>query len=367
MIPPSPTMQNRRLLALAVRLQARYKVLRWWLRRVRGVSGVQIVPYLGYGTDRIAVVRGRVIVPDRVLPAHPADSRWRNFRNAWHRFHPRELPLVRIRAQLGDRVHEGRTTQLGYFAFELALDSPPDSRVLPVALELPDFAALPGAQTIGQVLVTSPDARFGIISDLDDSIIRSDVVNTARLLWNTATRNAHTRETFPGVPELYTALHADTNPVFYVSTSPWNIYDMLHEFLALKGIPAGPLFLLHLGLTEHYYFRPRPAEYKLALIRQLLDDHPALPFLCFGDSTEEDAEVYLAAMRAFPGRIAAGYIRDVLDGARDDAIRPLLAEARAAGSEMLLVRDSFQAAEHAAAAGFLPPNALPAIRAACQR
>ena len=33
------------------------------------------------------------------------------------------------------------------------------------------------------------------------------------------------------------------NPLFYVSSSPWNVYDVITQFLELQGIPHGPVML----------------------------------------------------------------------------------------------------------------------------
>ena len=61
---------------------------------------------------------------------------------------------------------------------------------------------------------------------------------------------------FPGVAAFLRALYAgagggERNPLFYVSSSPWNIYDLLSEFFSLNDIPIGPvLFLRDWGLTD---------------------------------------------------------------------------------------------------------------------
>ena len=64
----------------------------------------------------------------------------------------------------------------------------------------------------------------------------------------TLLHNAHTRLPFEGVAGFYQALQRGRdgeayNPVFYVSNSPWNLYDLLEDFLDVHGIPRGPLLL----------------------------------------------------------------------------------------------------------------------------
>src|SRR5690606_8381108 len=117
------------------------------------------------------------------------------------------------------------------------------------SLELIDPRPLGGPVTVSAFAIIPPEnARFGIISDIDDTVVRTDVANLLRMLRLVLLTNAHTRLPFPGVAAFYRALHAGdggpfTNPVFYVSSSPWNFYDLLTEILDVHDIPAGPLYL----------------------------------------------------------------------------------------------------------------------------
>ena len=68
-----------------------------------------------------------------------------------------------------------------------------------------------------------------------------------QLLW----KNAFTRKTFSGASIFYNALldgmvNGGKNPFFYVSSSDWNLYDLLVDFCDLHKIPKG-VFMLNLG------------------------------------------------------------------------------------------------------------------------
>jgi phosphatidate phosphatase APP1 len=100
-----------------------------------------------------------------------------------------------------------------------------------------------------------PSAQFGVISDIDDTVIRTDATRLLRMLKRTLLENARTRLPFEGVAEFYSGLHARRtvralNPVFYVSSSPWNLYAVLTDFLEHQGIPLGPLMLRDWGISE---------------------------------------------------------------------------------------------------------------------
>ena len=97
------------------------------------------------------------------------------------------------------------------------------------------------------MLVPAPQAQFGVISDIDDTVVHSNVTSKLRMILTVALSNARTRKPFKGVAAFYRALHAGVNPVFYVSKSPWNLYAPLVEYLEVQGLPLGPLLLRDFG------------------------------------------------------------------------------------------------------------------------
>ena len=88
-----------------------------------------------------------------------------------------------------------------------------------------------------------------------------------------------------------------------------------------------------------------------------------LAFVLIGDSSEQDPEIYREAVREFPGRIAATYIRTVsAGGARYASVERLADEVRAAGSELILVTDSEAVAVHEIRAGRIAHDRLQHVR-----
>ncbi len=156
-----------------------------------------------------------------------------------------------------------------------------------------------------EMMVPGPDAKFGIISDIDDTILVTGVQQISGMIRKTFTRSALTRSSFPGAPELYRDLAAGVNPVFYVSSSPWNLHAFVIAFLQHWGFPLGPVLLRDLLGTAAGH------EQKTGRLREILDMHPAMPFVLIGDSGEADPEIYADIVRAYPGRILAVYIREV--------------------------------------------------------
>jgi phosphatidate phosphatase APP1 len=204
--------------------------------------------------------------------------------------------------------------------------------------------------------VPREDASFGVVSDIDDTVVYSHVMRKVRMLLTVAFSNAHTRKPFEGVAAFYRALHAGRNPFFYVSNSQWNLYVPLAEFLDIQGLPEGPLFLRNLGLRM-------PRDHKCVAISALLAAYPRLPFVLIGDSGENDPEVYRDILRRHPERIRVIYIRSVnRQPGRLAAIEQLIAEVAKTGCQLVLAPDSEHAAAHAAAEGLIPASDLKLVR-----
>ena len=313
------------------------------------------MPYLGYGTRDRLTLCGRVLEDEGFLPAASADSRWRNLVRFWKRLESDEVPGARLRARfLGVRT-EAVTDREGYFRLEI----PTRGRIGPgtwqeVGLELLEPAR---AEAAGEVLVPSARARFGVISDIDDTIVASHVTKKLRMVLTAALSNARTRKPFAGVAAFYRALHAGVNPFFYVSKSPWNLYAPLIEYLEVQDLPRGPLMLRDFGFSMK-------KSHKREAIEAVLATYPKLKFILIGDSGEDDPEIYAAVVHRFPQRIRAIYIRAVSeDRPRIAAIEALIKEVAKTGCQLVLAPDCVPAAAHAAGEGLIQAPELRAVRA----
>jgi phosphatidate phosphatase APP1 len=282
------------------------------------------------------------------------------------RFASDEVAGARVRAYFGNMQAETTADVEGFFDVRFGIKGPLDGSVRwhPVDFELLSPPSPGGGEvrSMGHVLVPH-GAGFGVISDLDDTVVRSNATNVLKMAWIVVRNNAHTRLPFEGVGAFYEALQrgndgSSFNPIFYVSSSPWNIYDLLEDFLHVHGIPPGPLFLKDWSPTV----LGKHGDYKLGVIRDLLNTYGDLPFVLIGDSGEEDPEIYLQTIREHPKRIRAVYIRDVTSAERDAEVKAVAGEARKLGTEMVAVPDTTAAAEHAASIGLIAPDTITTVR-----
>lgn len=356
---------RKQLLYLVERLDHRFDRLKLFLKLRYGWLGpVHILPYRGHGTSRVLHLTGRVMEEKEIwLPAMD-DSVWRNLRAMIRRFVSAEVPGARVRVRCGDLERLVIADDEGFFdaRIEPKGSASADEEWPQVKLELiwPMAKGQTGARAVGEVLVPPRGAVFGVISDVDDTIVRTGATSILMTLRLVLFSNAHTRLPFEGVAAFYRALRAGgdgerENPIFYVSTGPWNLYDLVSDFLALQDIPAGPIFMKDWGGLKDVLRGADHRTHKLGVIREILREHPGLPFVLVGDSGQQDAETYGQIASEHPDRVLAIYIRDVdhRSAARDRAVRAVAADMCALNVPMLLVEDTVGAAGHAASHGLI--------------
>ena len=352
------------LRALAASLGSRVRRGTNALERLVDHDPYHIVGYRGYATDHRVLLLGRVLQNEGQSEPEPSHSKLRNLVAMLKRLESDPLPFAQVRARLPGGDRELIADDEGFIRYWVALDAPPPSGWGSIPLELHDPAG--GVSSAGRALYLTPpaSAAFGIISDMDDTVLQSHVTDFIRAARMVLLENARTRLPFPGVAAFYRALQEGGtggagNPIFYVSSSPWNLYDVVEEFLEAQQIPAGPLLLRDwdLGLSVL-----RNAAYKTGVIREILTAYPSLPFILVGDSGQEDPEIYADIVATHPGRILAAYIRSVRqDPERSPAIRDLAERVSRGGSTLVLADDTLAVARHAAAHGWIRDSMLSEI------
>ncbi|KAB7728445.1 DUF2183 domain-containing protein [Rudanella paleaurantiibacter] len=342
-------------------------------RRLDHDKPYQIIYFRGFGSETAVMLSGRVL-RQHDLPTPSDNSRfWENLVATYQRFESDEVPGVTVRIEAFGQKYTTVTDEEGYF--ELLINPPnelPAGRAwYPVSYYL-DGVTQPDGRPVekhGHLMISPRFSQFGVISDIDDTVLvtgATSILQTARL---TFLGNAYTRLPFGGVAAFYRALQSGPvttlfNPIYYVSSSPWNLYDLLVDFFRIQGVPKGPLLLRDLGLSANQLGASSHHEHKLAMIEKVMAVNPQLPFVLIGDSGQQDPEIYSQVVRDNPGRIRAVYIRDVsAQDRRDEAVRELIRTTEAFDVPMLLVPDTVAAAEHAASIGLIDPDTIPEIRA----
>lgn len=325
------------------------------------IKSVMIMPYKGFGNQHEIYFLGRVIRDRGIGISQIEDSRWRNFVKMYKRFSTWEIPRVRVKATFAGIEQIVLTDDEGYFEVRLVSESPfkIDNSWQTVALELID-KVIPKqgeVKTYNKIFIPSGLVEFGVISDIDDTIVPTGATRLWEMLKTTFLGNAHTRLPFSGVSAFYQALAkgsdgVDSNPFFFVSSSPWNLYDFLMEFLDVHGIPKGPLMLRDIGLSRTQFIAGSHDEHKLLQVENIFALETNLQFILIGDSGQKDPEIYLQAIKDFPNRVKMVYIRDVQES-RQKAMAEIASEMQTLGIKMLMVKDTVEAALDALERGWI--------------
>lgn len=328
----------------------------------------EIIAYRGYGNSTRARIYGRVIEKPNVSVSSDSDSTLRNLLNTYRRADSDPLPYARLKTEYAGRIVDCRTDDEGFFNGWIDAHDPKDGEWEKYDVEL--ISGGEDARNVtgkGEILVPPRTARFCVVSDIDDTVIQSRVTSFLQAAKTVMLGNARTRLPFPGVAGFYRALRDgvsgdEKNPIFYVSSSPWNIYDVISEFMEIQKIPKGPLVLRDWDIDLSALSPSRHSAHKGTAIRNLMELYPSMQFILIGDTSQQDPEIYREIVGEYPERVAAIYIRDVNRTAeRRASVQRLADEIREAGSTLVLTEDTLSAARHAAERGWIHADSLPLV------
>ena len=160
----------------------------------------------------------------------------------------------------------------------------------------------------GEIVLHRADG-LSVISDIDDTIKDSQVVDRRELLANTFLRNFRS---VSGMPDVYQRWAQQGTAFHYVSSSPWQLYPALQALHTQLGFPDGTIHLRNFRLREELLKRLIIRRSgKATEIRKLLQAMPQRRFVLVGDSGEKDPKIYQKICREFPGRVEAVFIRNM--------------------------------------------------------
>jgi len=257
--------------------------------------------YRGYADERGAELFGRVLAERRQGDPRDDHGWWDNLLNTYRRFDSQEVPGVALTVRFRDAQTDAISDHEGYYTAALSTTAPPSDQLWDNASVSLRDGTLATPQPLMQV---GEDAGFGVISDIDDTVLHSSITSWKAAAQLTFLHNARTRKPLDGVATLYQALQqgadgSGRHPIFYVSSSPWNLYDLLDDFMELNAIPAGPIFLRDFGFDAGKFVATPGHGHKLERARMLIERFPRLRWVLMGDSGQADAELYAEAARSF--------------------------------------------------------------------
>ena len=188
-----------------------------------------ITGFSGYGSTE------RVHVLGRVLMRSPEFQPETEIQRGWRQFITTQLGNHPVTVRVGDQVVHSKTDANGYIDV-LVLDHGLEPGWNDVVIEAED-----AEPATARVLIVSPDARIGLVSDIDDTVMVTWLPRAMLAAWNSWVRHTNTRKPVPGMADFYRELLADRPgaPVVYLSTGAWNTFETLESFLDVHGLPDG--------------------------------------------------------------------------------------------------------------------------------
>lgn len=311
-----------------------------WIHRRREKRAIaagkrpQVIPYIGYGSPEWVRVLGRVLyLKPKTLRPKKRRSRSRILRRklredvaqvsrvrGWRSFTSLHAPFVEVEVKIdGQSVTTLIADRGGVIDSLVGIELAPGWHTVTLQTK--------GGESVdAPIYVVDPASRFGIISDIDDTVLNTALPRPLVAAWNSFVLDEHARTSTPGMPVLYDHLldgHPGS-PVIYLSTGAWNAAPALSRFLERNLYPMGPLLLTDWGPTHDRWFRSG-REHKARELSRLAREFPDIQWVLVGDDGQHDEELYNDFAQAHPGNVAAVAIRQlstsqaVLAGGRSKA------------------------------------------------
>lgn len=153
------------------------------------------------------------------------------------------------------------------------------------------------------------NSSFDIISDIDDTIIKSNTADFFKRVGKILFKAAKKRRTIETTEKVFQELLQYKPRIYYVSKSESNLFALLSNIILHHGLPVGPLFLTP-WLSWCQLFSPKKApNYKFNTIANILWKSANKQFILFGDDSQHDMDVYKQIIDNFPNRVVWVFIR----------------------------------------------------------
>ena len=274
----------------------------------------RVISHTGYGSTEFVRVFARVLLGR----AYEDDDEQRQDatygglrspyqqRRGWRAFITAPAMGVPVEVRIGERVEHGRSDRSGH------VDLTVRKHGLTPGWHEVELTAQGSDAVKASVFIVDPSVRFGIVSDIDDTVLSTSLPRPMIAAWNTFIRHESARRVVPGMAPLYRRLLAEHPgaPIIYLSTGAWNTAPTLNRFLKRNGFPIGPLLLTDWGPTNTGWFRSGQ-DHKRASLDRLAGEFPKIKWLLVGDDGQHDPKIYQDFAEARPKRVNSVAIRQL--------------------------------------------------------
>jgi len=314
--------------------------------------------YRGYANDKRLYLKGRVLENENFFDGK-SESELRNVLDSLRKFDSDEIPFAKVNIEILNQHFEVKADAEGFFVLDTPWEASSISEdtqwieaVLTLAESIPGYE--PMDKQTGEVMYIGTKAKYGVITDVDDTVLQTHVTSMfkLRMIYATLSKDAHQRLPMENVVEVFQKMEKgpknnDQNPIFYISNGPWNLHSTIKEFMTLHELPKGPIALRDFGIVRTDAFE----NHKIETQSRIIEMFPHLQFILLGDTADKDTDFYIHIARKYPNRIKAVYIRQTRDTENARRIAKTIEES--ADVNVLLIHSSREILEHAKKSGFI--------------
>ena len=266
------------------------------------------VLYDGFGTKDRALISGRAVNNDKgYAPEEKKENTWKKLRRSFSLMRAKPMKHATVDVRIGASIHTVKTDAKGYFEIDLKAAELHNLSEGEHRMDARVRGSSKATRWAQSTFFLWPRNGTAVISDIDDTVLDSNVAKKLRLVTKTFTNNSKDMKGFAGAAALYSRFRSSGMPVVFVSSSPTNLHSRLKLFFEQAGFPQAPMLLKRLSLfgggdslNEHGSYKER----QLARIAKLL---PGYKFVLIGDSGQADRDVY----ESFRAKIGSNRIRKI--------------------------------------------------------
>ena len=296
----------------------------------------KLICFRGYGNTEELNLSG-FLTEDKGL-AKPTEntSIGENILAMLKRYASDEIPDVSIQIQAGEQTKFVKSNGNGIFEckivnpqFKQSTRNKWISYHATVASDISENSL--NTSCAGEILIPGEEVDYGIISDIDDTVLISHSTKILLKLRLMLFRNSLTRKAFPGIEKFFQELRKGTNgkgdnPFFYVSSSEWNLYDLLEDFFDHNNLPKGVFLLRELESSIFKFWKSGSGDHmhKYRKIKELFEMYPNMSFVLVGDNGQKDPYIYERIAQEYPQQIKAIYIRTIRKSKNEELNRIIL-------------------------------------------
>jgi len=301
---------------LGVRLEDSWHAFREANGRGRGMVPT-VLPFRGYGLSATGGA-GWVRILARIVVAPP-----RTFRNGvprskvvadsvrgWRNFVSPPIAFAEVTVTIAGTSEVVRADRGGVLDAHIETTLGPGWHTV-------TLSAQESAEVTARVFVVDESCDFGMISDVDDTVVVTALPRPLLAAWNSFVLDEHARLATPGMAVMMERVLRGRPgaPVLYLSTGAWNVAPTLSRFMARNLYPEGPLLLtdwgpIETGSASGRWFRSG-AQHKVDQLRRLATEFPQMKWLLVGDDGQHDPEIYAGFAQRYPQNVKAIVIRQL--------------------------------------------------------